>query len=100
LTTLPWGLFWGIVFGMANALLSLLACMVWYSLIPGVQFLGSTGKDLNGYFGPTQFLVSDPRVVVLLLLALWVSVTGGAIVGIFNMQGEGVARISHPGLRK
>jgi serine/threonine protein kinase len=100
LTTLPWGLFCGMVFGMANALLSLLACMVWYSLLPGVQFQGSYGEDLNGYFGPVLFLVSDPRVVVLLLLALWVSVTGGAIIGIFNMQGEGVARISHPGPRK
>jgi len=31
----------------------------------------------------------------LLLLALWVSVIGGAIIGIFSMQGEGAVRISH-----
>jgi serine/threonine protein kinase len=100
LTTLPWGLFWGIVYGMTNALLSLFACMVWYSLIPVVQFQGSAVVGLSGFFGPTLFLVSDPRVVVLLLLALWVSVTGGAIIGIFNMQGETSARISHPESQK
>jgi hypothetical protein len=97
LITLPWGLFWGIVFGMANALLSLLACVVYYSFSPGVQFQGSNGNVLNGYFGPVLFLVSDPRVVVLLLLALWVSVTGGAMIGIFNVRSEGVAQISNPG---
>ena len=97
LTSLSWSLFWGIFFGMTNALLSLLACAVCYSLLLVVQFQGSTGEEgLSGFFAPSLQFVSDPRVVVLLLLALWVSVTGGAITGIINMQGEGEARVSQP----
>jgi serine/threonine protein kinase len=100
LTSLSWSLFWGIFFGMTNALLSLLAYMGWYSLPLIMQFQGSSGEGLSGFFGPSLHFDSDPRVVVLLLLALWVSVTGGAIIGIINMQGEGEARISSPGPRK
>ena len=96
LATLSWSLFWGIFFGMTNALLSLVACMI----LLAVQLRGSAGGGLNGFFGPSLLFVSDPRVVVLLLLALWVSVIGGAIIGIFSMQGEGAARISHPKQRK
>jgi hypothetical protein len=100
LTSLSWSLFWGIFFGMTNALLSLLACMVWYSLLLIVPFQGSTGEGLSGFFGPSLPFDSEPRIVVLLLLALWVSVTGGAIIGIINMQGEGTTRTSHPGPQK
>src|SRR5206468_2174945 len=88
LTTLSWSLFWGIVFGMTNALLSFLASIVWYSLLPVEQFQRSTGGGLSGIFSPALPFISDPRVVVLLLLALWVSVTGGAIIGIINIRGE------------
>src|SRR5947207_398711 len=38
LTTLSWSLFWGIFYGMTNALFSLLACMLWYSLLLVTQF--------------------------------------------------------------
>ncbi|HEY6286058.1 MAG TPA: hypothetical protein VIX20_10380, partial [Ktedonobacteraceae bacterium] len=95
LTTLSWSLFWGIFFGMTNALLSLLACMLWYSLLLAPQLQGSANGSLSGFFSPTLLFASDPRVVVLLLLALWVSVIGGAMIGIFNLQGEGVTRIFH-----
>ncbi len=94
-TTLSWSLFWGIFFGMTNALLSLLACMICNSLLLAVQFRASANGSLSGFFSPTILFVSDPRVVVLLLLALWVSVIGGVMIGIFNIQGEGVTRISH-----
>ncbi len=94
-TTLSWSLFWGIFFGMTNALLSLLACMICNSLLLAVQFRASANGSLSGFFSPTMLFVSDPRVVVLLLLALWVSVIGGVMIGIFNIQGEGVTRISH-----
>jgi serine/threonine protein kinase len=100
LTTLSWCLFWGILFGMFNALLSLLACMICNSLLLVVPFQGSTGGGLSSFFGPDLQFVSDPRVIVLLLLALWVSVTGGAIIGIFNMRGEDAARKIHPKQRK
>ncbi len=86
LTTLSWSLFWGMFFGMTNALLSLFACMICYALLLVVQFQGSIVGGLSGFFGPSLQFVSDSRAIVLLLLALWVSVTGGAIIGIFNMQ--------------
>ena len=95
LTSLSWSLFWGIFFGMTNALLFLLTYMGWYSLLLRLQFQGYTGESLSGFFGPSLYSNSDPRIVVLLLLALWVSVTGGAITGIINMQSEGEARVSH-----
>jgi serine/threonine protein kinase len=97
LTSLSWSLFWGIFFGMTNALLSLLACTLWYSFLLVVQVQGSTGEGgLSGFFAPSLQFVADPRVVVLFLLALWVSVTGGVITGIINMQDKGEARVSHP----
>jgi serine/threonine protein kinase len=95
LTTLPWSLFWGIFYGMMNALLSLVACIAWYSLLLVIEFQGSTGGGSSGFFDPALHFVSDPRVVILLLLALWVSVTGGAVIGIFNMQGKDTVRIAH-----
>ncbi len=95
LTTLSWSLFWGIFFGMTNALLSLVACMICNALLLAVQLRGSAGGGLSGFFSPSLLFASDPRVVVLLLLALWVSVIGGTIIGIFNVQGEGVTRIVH-----
>jgi hypothetical protein len=100
LTTLSWSLFWGIFFGMTNALLSLVACMSCNALLLAVQLRGSAGGGLSGYFSPSLLFASDPRVVILLLLALWVSVIGGAIIGIFSMQGEGAARSSHQEPRK
>ncbi len=96
MTSLSWSLFWGIFFGMINALFSLVASIVCYSLLLVLQFQGSSGESLSGIFSPTLHFVSDPRVVVLLLLALWVSVAGGAIIAIINMQGEDAARIFHP----
>jgi hypothetical protein len=95
LTSLSWSLLWGIFFGMANALLFLLTYMGWYSLLLRLQLQGNTGEGLSGFFGPSLYSNSDPRIVVLLLLALWVSVTGGTITGIINMQSEGEARVSH-----
>ncbi|HYX51062.1 MAG TPA: hypothetical protein VE843_15045, partial [Ktedonobacteraceae bacterium] len=100
LTSLSWSLFWGIFFGMTNALLSLLACMVWYSLMLIVSLQGSIGGGLSGFFAPSLQFMSDSRIVVLVLIALWVSVTGGAIIGIVNMQDEGAERKAHLARRK
>ena len=70
--------------------------MVCYSLLFIVQSQANTGVEgLSSFFAPSLHFVSDPRTVVLLLLALWVSVTGGAITGIINMQSEGEARAYH-----
>src|SRR5437763_3264407 len=86
LTTLSWSLFWGIFFGMTNALLSLLVCLAWSSLLFAVQLWGSAGGGLSGFFGTVLIFASSPLIVILLLLALWMSVIGGAIIGIFGMQ--------------
>lgn len=96
LTTLSGSLFCGIFYGMTNALLSLVACIVWYSFLLVVEFQPGAGGGLSGFFDPALHFVSDPRVVILLLLALWVSVTGGAVIGIFNIQGEDTTRLAHP----
>jgi serine/threonine protein kinase len=100
LTTLSWSLFWGIFFGMTNALLSLVACMICSALLLAAQLRGSAGGGLSAFFGPSLLFASDSRLVVLLLLALWVSVIGGAIIGIFSMQGEDAARMSHQAPQK
>jgi len=100
LTTLPLSLFWGMFFGMMNALFSLIACIIWYSLVLVAPLQGSTVVGLSNFFGPTLQSFSDSRIVIILLIALWVSVTGGAMIGIINMQGEGEVRIIHPKQRK
>jgi hypothetical protein len=99
LTTLSWSLFWGVFFGMTNALLSTSVCLAW-TLLFVMPFLGSAGGDLNASFSKVLMFASIPHVVVFLLLALWMSVVGGAIIGIFSMRDEGVAPVSHKGPRK
>ncbi len=86
LTTLSWSLFWGVFFGMTNALLSTLVCLAWSSLLFAAQLWGSAGGGLSGFFGTVLIFASSPLIVILLLLALWMSVIGGAIIGIFGMQ--------------
>ncbi|MGZ6366230.1 MAG: serine/threonine protein kinase [Ktedonobacteraceae bacterium] len=100
LTTLSLSLLWGMLFGTMNAFLSTIACMVWYSLVLVVPFGGTTGEGLSSFFDPTLHFFSDSRIVILLLIALWVSVIGGAIIGIMNIQGEGEMRIIHPKRQK
>ena len=100
LTTLSLSLLWGMVFGMMNALLSLIACILWYSLVFVMPFQGNAGGGLSSFFGPTLQFFSDSRIVILMLIALWVSVTGGAIIGIINIQGEGEVRIIPPRQQK
>ena len=100
LTTLSLSLLWGMFFGTMNALLSLAACIIWYALVLVLPLQGSTVGGLSSFFAPTLQFFSDSRIVIILLIALWVSVTGGAIIGIINIQGEGELRIIHPKQRK
>ncbi len=100
LTTLSWGLFWGVFFGMTNALLSTLVCFACSPLLFVMPFRGSAGGDLNNYFSNVLTFASGPRDIVFMLLALWMSVIGGAIIGIFSVRDEGVAPVSHQGPRK
>ena len=100
LTTLSLSLFWGMFFGMMNAILSLVACTIWYSFVLVVPSQGNAGQGLSSFFSPTLQFFSDSQIVILLLIALWVSVIGGAIIGIINIQGEGEVRIIHPRQQK
>jgi len=98
LTTFSWGLFWGVFFGMTNALLSTLLCLAWNTLLFIVPFWGGIVSGLSDFF--SKVLAFDPQVVVLMLLALWMSVIGGALIGIFSVRDEDVEPLTHRGSRK
>jgi serine/threonine protein kinase len=98
LTTFSWALFWGVFFGMTNALLSTLLCLAWNTLLFIVPFWGDIGGGLSDFFN--KVLAFDPQVVVLMLLALWMSVIGGALIGIFSVRDEDVEPLTHQGSRK
>jgi serine/threonine protein kinase len=97
LTTFSWSLFWGIFFGMTNALLSALVCLAWNVLLFVEPFWGNTGSGLSDFY--RKVLALDPPVVVLMLLALWMSVIGGVLIGIFNVRDEDVEPLTHQGSR-
>jgi serine/threonine protein kinase len=94
LTRLSWSLFWGVFFGMTNALLSTSVCLAW-TLLFVMPFRGIAGADLNASFSRVLIFASVPHIIVFMLLALWMSVIGGAIIGIISVQDEGVAPASH-----
>jgi len=100
LNTLSWGLFWGVLFGVTNALLSTSVCLACSPVLLVMPFRGSAGGDLNNFFSNVLTFASRPLDIVFLLLALWMSVIGGAIIGIFSVRDEGVAPASHQGPRK
>ena len=55
-----------------------------------MHFPGSAGGDPNDFFSTVFMLASVPHVVIFLLLALWMSVLGGAIIR--NLQCAGRRR--------
>ena len=100
LTTFARSLFWGVCFGLANALLSALACFAWKAFLFVMPFSGNAGAGLSDYFQQTLALELLPGVVELTLLALWMSVIGGALIGIFSERDEGAVPSLHQGSRK
>ncbi len=94
LTTFSWSLFWGVFFGLTNALLSALVCLLWKALLYVIPFWGNAGGSLGDFFKGALPLELIPGVVELTLLALWMSVIGGALIGIFSVRDEG-AKSSH-----
>jgi serine/threonine protein kinase len=97
LTTFTRSLFWGIFFGLTNALLCALVCLAWNILLFVAHFGGSAGSGLSDFYG--KILALDPQVVVLMLLALWLSVIGGVLIGIFSVLDEDVEPLTHQGSR-
>lgn len=97
LKTFSWSLFCGIFFGMTNALLCAVACLAWNVLLFVVPFLGSTRSVLSDVY--RKVLTSDPQVIVLMLLALWMFVIGGVLIGIFSVRDEDVEPLNRQGSR-
>jgi len=90
-----WSLFWGIFFGLVNALFSALVCIFWKALLFTVPFWGNAGGNLDDFFKKTSALAFVPGVIELALLALWMSVIGGALIGLFSVRDEGVVPVAH-----
>ncbi len=97
LTTFSWSLLWGIFFGVANALLCAPVCLVWNIFLFVEPFWRSAGNGLSDFY--RKVLALDPQVVVLMLLALWLSVIGGVLIGIFSALDEDVEPLTHQGSR-
>ncbi len=86
--SLSWGLFWGAFFGLTNGLLSALVCMVWVVLVQLVAdfrcppWCGSGGGLTVALNELTRIA---PYALVPFVAGLWVSVIGGALIGILNL---------------
>ncbi len=96
-TTFAWSLFWGIFFGVTNALVCALVCLAWNILLFSVPFLGSFSSGLIDFY--RKILALDPQIIVLLILALWLSVIGGVLIGIFSVLDEDVEPLTRQGSR-
>lgn len=83
--SLSWGLSWGAFFGLANGLLSALVCMSWFMLVVFVWGL-QCRSGCNAGAGMTVLVQEiTPLVsfaVLPAVLSLWVSVIGGALIGL------------------
>ncbi len=85
--SLSWGLFWGMFFGLTDGLLSLLLCLAWIVLVfLPVSNACPAGCHPGGGFG--WMLQAEtalaPQATLPVVLGLWVSVIGGALIGIFH----------------
>ena len=86
--SLSWGLFWGTFFGLTNGLLSALACLVWVVLVRLVAdfrcppWCGS-GDGLT--LALNELTRIAPYALLPFVAGLWMSVIGGALIGIFNL---------------
>jgi hypothetical protein len=72
-----WGALWGMIFGIVNAFLSALACYGWIVLLNNVISHGSASPG----WGVLQLYSLQPSAL-LLLIGLWLSVCGGALIGL------------------
>ena len=86
LDSLPWGILWGLLFGITDVLLSGLVC---YGLAALAQTIPHWGHDwLYPGDGPRIFLQQVrnlfPRALVLTLLAVWIAAPGGSVIGFLS----------------
>ena len=88
-TTLSWGLFWGVFYGLSNALLSILACLLWtlLALFPSYYACPSWCHPGDGFSVVSNVVFTLAQQAVLpVVLGLWISVIGGAIIGIVHIR--------------
>jgi serine/threonine protein kinase len=95
LATFSWSLFWGVFFGLTNAFLSALVCLMWKAFLYVIPFWGNASGSLEDFFKSALTLELIPGIVALTLLALWMSVIGGAFIGIFSLRDEGITHRPH-----
>ena len=86
LGSLPWGILWGLLFGITDVLLSGLVCygLAAFALtIPhwGLDWL-QPGDGLRIFLQQVRSLF--PRALVLTLLAIWIAAPGGSVIGFLS----------------
>ena len=83
LDSLPWGILWGLLFGITDVLLSGVVCYGLAALaltIPhwGLDWL-QPGDGLRIFLQQVRNFV--PRALVLTLLSVWIAAPGGSVIG-------------------
>ncbi len=88
-STYAWGVLWGMIFGIVNAFLSALACGVWKVLFDVI----SQGQAGLGFQVTAIKLL--PQLAVPLIVGLWLSVCGGAIIGLLAARRANAVPSAH-----
>lgn len=87
--TLSWGMFWGTFYGLTNGLLSILCCLTWIVLVflPSSNACPAGCAQASGFGARVQEASAfAPQAILPLVLGLWVSVIGGALIGIVHVR--------------
>ncbi len=79
--SLSWGVFWGMLFGIANTCLSTLICFSWAVIVILIQQGGGWPAIVSIALGRLQVALG------LVLLGLWISVLGGSLIGLLQARG-------------
>lgn len=81
----PWGVLWGMIFGIVNAILSVLVCYGWTVLFNTIWKIsqGQASLGLRVFQLVAIGLLQQPVLPLLLFVGLWISVCGGALIGLF-----------------
>lgn len=90
-STLSWGMFWGTFYGLTNGLISILCCLAWIvlALLPLSNACSAGCAQGSGFDARLQAATAlAPQAILPLVLGLWVSVIGGALIGIFHVREE------------
>lgn len=91
ISTLSWGMFWGTFYGLTNGLLSILCCLAWIvlAILPLSNACSAGCAQGSGFDARLQAAAAlAPQAILPLVLGLWVSVIGGALIGIFHVREE------------